>query len=92
ITAVDVSTDGGRTWMPARLAGNVLPVAHTRFELMWKWDGRPTTILSRARDEAGYVQPTVAAYRKGRGPGTDYHFNAIRSWSLDGDGRVFFAG
>lgn len=92
ITAVDVSTDGGRTWMPARLAGNVLPMAHTRFELMWKWDGRPTTILSRARDEAGYVQPTVAAYRKGRGPGTDYHFNAIRSWSLDGDGRVFFAG
>jgi sulfane dehydrogenase subunit SoxC len=92
IDAVEVSTDGGRTWMPARLAGNVLPMAHTRFELMWKWDGRPATLLSRARDETGYVQPSVAAYRKGRGAGTDYHFNAIRSWSLDGDGRVFFAG
>jgi sulfane dehydrogenase subunit SoxC len=67
-------------------------MAHTRFELMWKWDGRPATLLSRARDETGYVQPSVAAYRKGRGAGTDYHFNAIRSWSLDGDGRVFFAG
>jgi Sulfite oxidase and related enzymes len=92
ITQVDVSTDNGRTWTTAQLTGPALPMAHTRFQLMWKWDGRPTTIMSRAHDETGYVQPSVNAFRKVRGPGTDFHFNAIRSWRLDGDGHVSFAG
>lgn len=92
ITGVDVSTDHGRSWMPATLLGHVLPMAHTRFQLMWKWDGRTTTLMSRARDETGYVQPTVEIFRKVRGRGTDFHFNSIRSWRVESDGRVFFAG
>jgi len=92
ITSVDVSTDGGRTWTEAELIGPALPKAHTRFELMWKWDGRKTTIMSRAHDETGYVQPSLETYRKVRGAGTDFHFNAIRSWVIGADGAVFFAG
>lgn len=92
ITGVDVSTDGGRTWAEADLIGSVLTRAHTRFQLMWKWDGRPTTIMSRAHDETGYVQPTLETYRKIRGRGTDFHFNSIRSWTVQADGGVFFAG
>lgn len=92
ITRVDVSTDGGRSWSQADLIGPVLPKAHTRFELMWKWDGRKTTIMSRAHDETGYVQPSLQTYGKVRGPGTDYHFNAIRSWVVQEDGAVFFGG
>jgi len=92
ITQVDVSTDGGRTWAEADLIGPVLPKAHTRFQLMWEWDARPTTIMSRAHDETGYVQPTLETYRKIRGRGTDFHFNSIRSWAVQADGGVVFAG
>lgn len=89
IERVDVSTDGGNTWTTARL-GETLPKAHVRFEHMWQWDGRPARIMSRAVDETGYVQPTLAEYTRVRGPGTDYHFNAIRSWDVAADGTVTF--
>jgi sulfane dehydrogenase subunit SoxC len=92
ITAVDVSADGGKTWMVATLQGPVLPKALTRFELMWQWDGAPAVLMSRAVDETGYVQPTEAEFRAARGPGTDYHYNHIRAWALGGDGRVTYAG
>jgi sulfane dehydrogenase subunit SoxC len=91
IARVDVSVDGGRSWMLAELQEPVLPVAHTRFRLMWKWDGAAARIASRATDETGYVQPTLAEFREKRGPGTDYHFNYIRSWAIGADGVVSFA-
>jgi sulfane dehydrogenase subunit SoxC len=90
ISAVDVSVDGGRSWQAADLIGTIHPHAHTRFELMWKWDGRATRLMSRARDETGYVQPTLEEYRRVRGKGTDYHFNAIRTWDVAADGTVTF--
>lgn len=90
IARVDVSTDGGRTWTAARLQDPVLPRAHTRFEHMWKWDGKPTLILSRAADETGYVQPTMAAFRQVRGRGTDFHFNSIRGWRVAANGALTF--
>jgi sulfane dehydrogenase subunit SoxC len=90
ITAVDVSVNGGRTWYAAELTGPVLPNAHTRFEYMWQWDGKPAQIMSRAHDETGYVQPTLDEYRRVRGKGTDYHFNAIRTWNVAADGSVTF--
>ncbi len=90
IARVDVSTDGGRTWTEAELHGPALPKAHTRFQLMWQWDGRPATLMSRAVDETGALQPTRAEFRAKRGPGTDYHYNHIRAWTVDRDGRVYF--
>ena len=92
IAAVDISVDGGATWTPAQLLGAVLPHAHTRFEHMWQWNGKPALLMSRARDETGSTQPTLAEYRRVRGPGTDYHFNAIRSWRVGADGAVTFNG
>lgn len=92
IRGVDVSTDGGRRWVAAELVGPVTPHAHTRFQFMWKWDGRPAVLMSRAVDETGYVQPTLEEFKRARGPGTDYHFNAIRSWAVAGDGAVTFRG
>ena len=92
IAAVDVSVDGGRTWHSAELLGAILPYAHTRFQYMWQWNGKAATLMSRARDETGYVQPTLAEYRRVRGPGTDYHFNAIRSWTVAADGVTGFGG
>lgn len=91
IAHVDISVDGGREWRRAGLQEPVLPKAHTRFHMMWKWNGAPATIMSRATDETGYVQPTRATFVEGRGRGTDYHFNHIRAWQVARDGQVTFA-
>ena len=90
ITHVDVSSDGGETWMAAELQAPVLPKAHTRFRLQWHWNGRSATLMSRATDETGYVQPTLAVFEAGRGKGTDFHFNHIRSWAVRTDGSVLY--
>ena len=92
ITRVDVSTDGGATWHEAELVGPVLPYAHTRFEHMWEWKGEGANLMSRATDQTGYVQPTLDEFKRVRGPGTDYHFNAIRSWTVAANGAVGFGG
>jgi len=91
VARVDVSTDGGETWAAAHLQEPVLTKAHTRFRLPWEWNGRATTIMSRAVDETGAMQPTRAEFRDTRGTGTDYHFTHIRAWHVAGDGRVTFA-
>ena len=90
IARVDVSTDGGTTWTEAELHEPVLSKAHTRFTLMWNWDGRAATLMSRAVDESGGTQPTRAAFRAARGAGTDYHFNHIHAWVVQADGHVIY--
>lgn len=90
IVRVDVSTDGGDHWTQAELTGPALPNAHTRFQHMWRWNGRPARLMSRALDETGYVQPTLAEFTHVRGTGTDYHYNAIRAWDVRADGSVVF--
>jgi sulfane dehydrogenase subunit SoxC len=90
IARVDVSTDGGSTWTSAELQEPVLPKAHTRFRLMWEWNGKAATLMSRAVDETGYVQPTLAVFEAGRGKGTDFHFNHIRAWTVHPDGAVTY--
>ena len=90
IVRVDVSTDGGRGWEPAELQQPVLPKCHTRFRYLWNWRGSATVLMSRATDESGYVQPTLTALRAARGSGTQYHYNNIRAWKVQQDGRVLF--
>jgi sulfane dehydrogenase subunit SoxC len=90
IARVDLSTDGGRSWAAAELQEPVLAKAHTRFSSMWRWSGGPATLMSRATDETGAVQPTRAEFRRRRGPGTDYHYNYIRAWVVERDGRVVY--
>jgi sulfane dehydrogenase subunit SoxC len=88
IEAVDVSVDGGVNWQRARLQEPVLTKALTRFTLPWRWDGKPALLESRALDETGYVQPTIAALRKVRGSNSIYHNNAIQTWQVKPDGSV----
>ena len=90
ITRVDVSTDGGATWIAAELQKPILSKAHTRFTRMWRWTGEPATLLSRATDETGATQPTLVKFREKRGQGTDYHFNHIRGWVVEQDGLVVY--
>lgn len=88
ISRVDVSTDGGAHWVEAPLQEPILPKAHTRFRMMWEWNGRAATLMSRAVDETGYAQPTLAQFTAARGLGTDFHFNHIRAWVVSPDGQV----
>ena len=90
ITRVDVSTDGGRTWQPAELQEPALSKCTTRFRHLWNWDGRGTTLMSRAVDETGYTQPDLQTLMAVRGEGSAYHYNSIRPWKVESDGWVFF--
>ena len=90
IQRVDISTNGGKSWVEAELLSPLTPKAHVRFQYMWQWDGRESMLMSRTVDETGYVQPTMAELRAVRGPGTDYHFNPIRAWRVARDGQVTF--
>ncbi|HET6197355.1 MAG TPA: sulfite dehydrogenase [Acetobacteraceae bacterium] len=88
IRRVEVSTDSGKTWRDAHLQEPVLPLAHTRFRLDWRWDGREAVLQSRGTDETGYVQPTLAELVKVRGLNSIYFNNAIQSWKVAADGSV----
>ncbi len=88
IERVEVTTDGARTWVNAELQEPRLPLALTRFRLAWRFDGRDTSIASRAIDETGYVQPTRAALIAARGTNSVYHYNGVKFWNVRSDGTV----
>ena len=62
IERVEITLDGGRSWVDAHLQAPRLPIAFTRFRLPWRFDGREAVIASRATDESGYVQPSRESY------------------------------
>ena len=88
IARVEVSVDGGHHWQTAELQEPVLTRALTRFRLPWHWNGEPALIQSRAVDETGYVQPTLAELLAVRGVNHFYHNNAIWPWRIDAAGEV----
>jgi sulfane dehydrogenase subunit SoxC len=88
VRQVEVSTDGGKIWRDARLQEPVLPLAHTRFRIDWRWDGREAVLQSRCTDETGYVQPTLADLVSVRGLNSIFFNNAIQSWKVAADGSV----
>ena len=73
ITKVEISTDGGSTWRDAQLSAKSLPFTWRLWTLEWK---PPVpgyyTVLSRATDSAGRVQPFVAPWNP-----SGYLFNAL---------------
>ncbi len=92
IERVEVSVDGGQSWVDAKLQEPILSKCFSRFRHLWNWTGSAAVLMSRATDETGYTQPTAAAIRAARGPGTRYHYNHIRAWTVARDGSVTFGG
>jgi sulfane dehydrogenase subunit SoxC len=88
IERVEVSTDAGKSWQVATLQQPVLDKAHTRFRLLWHWNGDETEIMSRAIDSTGYVQPTYRQLLDARGGNSGYHMNPVTAWQIKPDGRV----
>jgi sulfane dehydrogenase subunit SoxC len=89
IRGVDVSFDGGRNWREAVLEEPIMDKSLTRFKIAWNWNGSPATLMSRAIDSTGYVQPTVQDVQKVRAiVGFVQHHNAIQPWSVNAQGEV----
>ena len=88
IRRVEVSADGGRSWAEAAVDEHVLPKCLTRFRAAWRWNGSPATLLSRATDDRGAVQPMRDEVLRGRAAGSFYHYNGIQAWRLNEQGEV----
>ena len=97
ISKVMVSADSGQSWARAALQEPVHSKAFVRFRVPWRWDGGPAVLLSRAWDEAGYVQPTRAQIVAVRGQTTQVppvtrfpsqHYNGITTWAIERSGEV----
>jgi hypothetical protein len=73
VVQVDVSTDRGRTWKPAKLSGPATGFAWR----LWNFSWTPSvqgyyTVLARARDSSGDVQPLVPEWNP-----SGYLWNAV---------------
>lgn len=63
ITKVDISTDNGASWQPARLTGEQARTAWRRFEFEFTAPKMQSyLILSRATDSQGNMQPAVSQW------------------------------
>ena len=88
IRRVEVSTDGGKSWSDAVLQEPVMDKSLVRFRFPWVWDGEPATLMSRAMDSSGEIQPTMDAVIKAKSANTFYHNNAIQPWRVAANGEV----
>jgi sulfane dehydrogenase subunit SoxC len=88
IERVEITIDGGRSWVAAQLQEPRLPIALTRFRMPWRFEGREAIIASRAIDETGYVQPSREELVAARGGNSVYHFNGTKFWRVQADGMV----
>ncbi len=88
VKRVEVSADGGKSWADAHLEDPVRDRSLTRFKLLWNWDGKPQTLLSRAFDEKGNTQMTHAKWSSSYAAGQVYHCNAIQSFKINPDGSI----
>ena len=88
ISYVDISTDGGKSWKPAKLTTPVQSKSFTKFTFDWEFTGEQSIIMSRATDETGFVQPTITQLVEERGDNGIYHKNAIQAWDVKPNGEV----
>jgi len=59
IQAVEISTDAGTSWKPAKLESKPAPFAWVRWSFDWVAAPGAHVLLSRARDDTGTLQPMV---------------------------------
>jgi len=78
VVAVDVSTDGGQSWTLARLGGDPQRYAWRRWEHTWEARSGPTTLMARASDSLGRIQPAS----RPRDP-QGYRWNVIHAVRVD---------
>jgi DMSO/TMAO reductase YedYZ molybdopterin-dependent catalytic subunit len=72
VVKVEVSTDGGATWSPAKLGHEQAHYAWRLWSYQWKATDGDYTILSRATDSQGRTQPTAPVWNP-----SGYLYNAV---------------
>jgi len=88
IKYVDISLDGGDNWVEAKLKGLVLPKCWTRFSYMYRWEGKPILLASRATDDINNTQPTIDQETSVVGVENVYHRNGIVTYEVTAKGEV----
>jgi len=89
ITGVDLSFDGGRNYVEAKLKGLVLEKSWTRWSYMHTYKkGEKLLLTSRSRDDAGDIQPTIDQEVSVMGVEAVYHRNAVETWEVTEEGKV----
>lgn len=79
VTRVDVSVDGGRSWSAARLGGEQSRFGWRLWDFAWTPSAeRYHTVLARARDASGDVQPLTQEWNPG-----GYLWNAVARAGVD---------
>ena len=78
LTGIDVSTDGGSTWIAGRFTGTWDRYSWRRWELDWDAKSGSHTLMARATDSLGRVQPATRAWNR-----LGYRWNVIHAVKVD---------
>jgi DMSO/TMAO reductase YedYZ molybdopterin-dependent catalytic subunit len=77
ISGVEVSTDGGKSWMPAKLGEDLGRYAFRTFSAPLKGKGK-VTVMARATNKIGQTQTTELNFNP-----AGYHHNVVHSITLN---------
>lgn len=78
LTGIDVSADGGQTWTPGKFAGPWDRYSWRKFEHDWDATPGPHTLMARATDSLGRVQPASRSFNR-----LGYRWNVIHAVKVD---------
>ena len=82
VTKVDISTDAGKSWAPAKLGGTPTKYGFRRFTYAWRAKEGEYTVISRATNAAGQSQPMEPEWNP-----SGYLYNAAQARTIHiGDG------
>jgi DMSO/TMAO reductase YedYZ molybdopterin-dependent catalytic subunit len=79
IAKVEISTDGGKHWQPAKLLDEPVQYSWRRWEFAWRTPSAPgpVSILAKATDSAGATQPTERDQDR-----RNYMINHVVPWEV----------
>jgi DMSO/TMAO reductase YedYZ molybdopterin-dependent catalytic subunit len=77
VTKVEISADAGKTWAAAKLSSNPSKYGFRRFTYQWKATEGQHTLISRATNEAGQIQPVEPEWNP-----SGYLYNAAQPREL----------
>ena len=78
LTGIDVSTDGGQTWNPGKFVGKWDRYSWRKWEYDWDATAGSRTLMARATDSLGRVQPASRAWNR-----LGYRWNVIHAVRVD---------
>jgi hypothetical protein len=78
LTGIDVSTDGGKTWTAGKFTGDWHRYSWRKWEYAFAAAAGSHTVMARATDSLGRVQPTSRAFNR-----LGYRWNVIHAVKVD---------